>query len=267
MQFQIDGTNAGSPVTLSNGTATYETSTLAVGSHSVAAIYSGDSDFAGNISPIFSQTVIITSCVGTEILGDGQPGFWSSDSTTWATSSQGLDGGSLISSTANGSTQSMAAWWFWMPAGVYEIDMTWPAADNLTAKLGLDLYDGVGNWIGQIPVNEQVAPSDFIDQGVAWKRLGSVDLTNDIFHISTWNSPTDGAIASTRSVCGRHRPSTMGRPDRRRSRGPIRQLFHGGRLLGHLDARRVRGQPYQCQHGRQRREHGHVDHAGDAGHV
>jgi hypothetical protein len=58
----------------------------------------------------------------------------------------------------------------------------------------LDLYDGVGNWIGQIPVNERIAPSDFTDQGVAWKRLGSVDITHNIFHISTWNSPTDGAI-------------------------------------------------------------------------
>ena len=81
-----------------------------------------------------------------------------------------------------------------MPAGVYEIDMTWTAASNLTTQLGLDLYDGVGNWIGQIPVNEQVAPSDFSEQGVQWKRLGSIDITSNIFHISTWNSPTDGAI-------------------------------------------------------------------------
>ena len=82
-----------------------------------------------------------------------------------------------------------------MPAGTYEIDMTWPAAANLTTKLGLDLYDGVGNWTGQIVVNERVAPSDFTDQGVEWKRLGSFKLTNNIFHVSTWNSPTDGAIA------------------------------------------------------------------------
>ena len=140
-------------------------------------------------------TNVSTSTIATEILGDGQPGFWSSASTTWTTSTEGLDGGSLVSSPSNGSQQSQAAWWFSMPAGVYEIDMTWPAASSLTANLGLDLYDGVGNFVGQIPVNEQVAPNDFTDQGVPWKRLGSIKLTNNIFHISTWNRPIDGAIA------------------------------------------------------------------------
>ena len=130
-----------------------------------------------------------------EILDNSQPGFWSSDSGTWTTATTGLNGSSLVSSTPNGSKQSQAAWWFSVPAGVYEIDASWPAAGNLTTQLGLDLYDGVGNWIGQIPVNERVAPSDFTEDGVQWKRLGSVDITNNIFHISTWNSPTDGAIA------------------------------------------------------------------------
>ena len=35
LQFVIDGTNAGSPVTLAGGAATYWTSTLAVGNHTV----------------------------------------------------------------------------------------------------------------------------------------------------------------------------------------------------------------------------------------
>ena len=131
---------------------------------------------------------------GRQIVGDGQPGFWSSSNTTWSNSRQGRDGGSLTSSTLRGSKQSMAAWWFSMPAGTYDLAVTYSAGSNLTTHLGLDLYDGVGNWIGQIPVNERVAPSDFTDQGVSWKRLGSVKLTNNLFHISTWNSPTDGAI-------------------------------------------------------------------------
>jgi hypothetical protein len=138
-------------------------------------------------------TSVVT--IGSEILDNSQPGFWSSSASTWTTSAQGLGGGSLLSSTANGSKQSQAAWWFSMPAGVYEIDMTWPASGNLTTKLGLDLYDGVGNWIGQFTVNEQVAPSDFSDQGAEWKRVGSIRLTNNVFRISTWNSATDGAIA------------------------------------------------------------------------
>ena len=58
MQFMIDGTLAGGPVTLTNGTAAYTASTLAVGSHNVAATYTpatGDG-FAGS-SGSTSQTV------------------------------------------------------------------------------------------------------------------------------------------------------------------------------------------------------------------
>ena len=58
VQFQIDGTNAGSPVALSGDTAAYTTSTLAAGSHSIVAVYSGDSSFMGSTSPTFTQNVV-----------------------------------------------------------------------------------------------------------------------------------------------------------------------------------------------------------------
>ncbi|MGA2256919.1 MAG: hypothetical protein ABSG53_19885 [Thermoguttaceae bacterium] len=132
--------------------------------------------------------------VGQEILDNSQPGFWSTSSSTWTTTNNGLGGSSLVSSTANASEESQAAWWFSMPAGVYEISITYTAGSNLTEDLGLDLYDGVGNWIGQIPVDEQVAPNSFTEDGVAWENLGAFNLASNVFHISTWNSSSDGAI-------------------------------------------------------------------------
>ena len=57
VQFKIDGNNVGSPQTLSGGVATYSTSTLAVGSHSVTAVYSGDGNFVGGTSPTFNEGV------------------------------------------------------------------------------------------------------------------------------------------------------------------------------------------------------------------
>jgi hypothetical protein len=42
---------------LSDGTATYSTSTLPVGSHFIMAVYSGDTNFAGSISSALTQTV------------------------------------------------------------------------------------------------------------------------------------------------------------------------------------------------------------------
>ena len=54
--FQDGGAALGSPA-LSNGTATYTTSTLSVGSHTITAVYSGDSNFAGSTSSALTQTV------------------------------------------------------------------------------------------------------------------------------------------------------------------------------------------------------------------
>ncbi len=47
VRFLIDGVLAGSPVTLSGGTATYSTASLSHGTHSVTAEYAGDGNFTG----------------------------------------------------------------------------------------------------------------------------------------------------------------------------------------------------------------------------
>ena len=58
VQFQIDGGNVAGPATLSGNTATYNTSTLAAGSHSIVAIYSGDVNFTGSTSATFTQNIV-----------------------------------------------------------------------------------------------------------------------------------------------------------------------------------------------------------------
>ena len=59
VQFVIDGANFGSPVPLGpGGTATSaSTTTLAAGSHTVTAVYSGDANFTGSTSAGLTQTV------------------------------------------------------------------------------------------------------------------------------------------------------------------------------------------------------------------
>ncbi len=57
VQFYDGATALGSPVTISNSTATYTTSALTAGSHSITAVYSGDASYAGSTSSALSQTV------------------------------------------------------------------------------------------------------------------------------------------------------------------------------------------------------------------
>jgi hypothetical protein len=53
----MDGTATLVSATLSNGSATYTTSALAAGSHSVTAVYSGDAKFAAATSAVLTQAV------------------------------------------------------------------------------------------------------------------------------------------------------------------------------------------------------------------
>ena len=71
VQFQIDGSNVGSPVTLSNGTASYTTPILADGSHSIVAVYSGDTNFMPSTSPGFNFTYDTTPPTVTNVLVRG----------------------------------------------------------------------------------------------------------------------------------------------------------------------------------------------------
>jgi hypothetical protein len=58
VQFSINGSSVGSPVTLSSGTATYATSTLTLGTHSVTAAYTtNSSNYNSSSSSTFTQTV------------------------------------------------------------------------------------------------------------------------------------------------------------------------------------------------------------------
>jgi hypothetical protein len=61
----LDGTTVLGTITLANGKAAFSSSTLAVGIHSITAVYSGDSFFNPNTSSILKQTVNKTSTTTT----------------------------------------------------------------------------------------------------------------------------------------------------------------------------------------------------------
>jgi hypothetical protein len=82
VQFIVDGSNAGSPVTVSSAsgvtTASFSTATLAVGVHTIAASYSGDSSFLGSMAAALAQMVgkagtntALVSAVNPSVTGQG----------------------------------------------------------------------------------------------------------------------------------------------------------------------------------------------------
>lgn len=70
--FTIDGA-AQTPVALSNGQATFSTSTLSAGTHIVTAAYSGDGNFNGGTSAALSHTVNQTKAATTTVIHSSAP--------------------------------------------------------------------------------------------------------------------------------------------------------------------------------------------------
>jgi hypothetical protein len=63
VQFQIDGTNFGSPATLSGGKAVSgSTTTLSIGSHNITATYSGDSTYGSSTASLVQKVLCKTVC-------------------------------------------------------------------------------------------------------------------------------------------------------------------------------------------------------------
>src|SRR5262249_3147984 len=57
----LDGTNGLGSGTLSSGQASFGTAALTKGSHSITAVYSGDTTFADSTSPVVNQSVLAST--------------------------------------------------------------------------------------------------------------------------------------------------------------------------------------------------------------
>ena len=80
VQFSVDGTVAGTPVSLSGGSATYATTSLSVGPHTITAAYGGDGSNGASTSSALTQTVNASATTPvTHLLWsnpDGKAAFW-----------------------------------------------------------------------------------------------------------------------------------------------------------------------------------------------
>jgi hypothetical protein len=118
VQF-LDGTTVLATQTLASGVATYATSTLALGSHSITVSYSGDGNFTPGTSSVLTQTVNqdSTTTTVTSSVNPSAPGHPVTFTATVAANSPGhgtptgqvtfMDGGTVLgSATLSGGTAS-----------------------------------------------------------------------------------------------------------------------------------------------------------------
>ena len=146
VQFQIDGSNAGSPASLNGNTATYTTSTLASGTHSVVAVYSGNSNFSGSTSSTFTQSINSPPTVATaasatpstitgnttalSVVGADVDTGQSSLTYTWATTGTPP---AAVSYSLNGTNAAQNTTATFSKAGTYNFQVTMTDPGGLTA--------------------------------------------------------------------------------------------------------------------------------------
>ncbi len=83
VQFYDSGTALGPAETVSGGVATLTTSSLALGSHPITAIYSGDANFQGSTTlGTFSQVVNQAGTATSLVTSRPIPGRWACPSRT-----------------------------------------------------------------------------------------------------------------------------------------------------------------------------------------
>ena len=77
VQFSVDGVAVGGPVTLSGGTAAFTISTLAVGVHTVTAVYTPDvGDFTGSNGSIGQRVGAVATSATDAERGSGDSNVW-----------------------------------------------------------------------------------------------------------------------------------------------------------------------------------------------
>jgi streptogramin lyase len=144
VDFFVDGSDVSGPVSLAGGSASFSTSSLMVGTHSVAAIYSGDSNYSTSTSAIMSQTVNQDSTT-TSIVSSANPSVFGQSVTFTATvaanSSSNVpsgtvtfeDGGiSIGSGTLSGGSASLAT--SALAAGTHTITVSYSGDANFTGS-------------------------------------------------------------------------------------------------------------------------------------
>lgn len=85
VQFNVDGAGIGAPVPVSGGRATKSTTTLAVGSHTVSAVFSGDASFNGSTGTLASAQVVNKAGTTTSVTSSVNPSVFGQPVTFTAT--------------------------------------------------------------------------------------------------------------------------------------------------------------------------------------
>jgi hypothetical protein len=114
-----------------------------------------------------------------QFVNDADSGF--STTGSWVPfAGQGYQ--SEVHYAAAGSGSSGARWTAAVTPGQYQVAVTWSPHSNRATDAPFSVWDDSVN-LGETAVNQQLAPTDFLDQGTSWKSLGTFIVTGNMLTV------------------------------------------------------------------------------------
>ncbi|HLJ96973.1 MAG TPA: Ig-like domain-containing protein, partial [Gemmataceae bacterium] len=161
VQFQIDGSDAGSPVsvTITGGviTASFSTASLTAGSYTITASYSGDSSFAGSRGTLASGQTVNQTAAAVQVVSSANASVFGQNVTFTATISaqdpgtpagtvqfkiDGSDAGTPVSVTTLGGVTTASFGTSSLTVGSHAITASYSGGGNFSSGSGT-LADGL----------------------------------------------------------------------------------------------------------------------------
>ena len=127
--------------------------------------------------------------VTTQIIDNGDPGFSAPSFTPY---DQGFRGD--IHFSANGNGSNVATWTFGVTPGQYKVAATWTTHSNRAKDSPFTVFNG-STALSTIDLNQELAPSDFFDQGVGWEDLGQFAISGNELVVQLTNDANQYVIA------------------------------------------------------------------------
>jgi hypothetical protein len=141
----------------------------------------GNNPYAFTVSGTVTDTLIADDGDAT---GFSTVGSW----TLWT----GFGYHNQVHQGTAGTGSDKATWTFAVVPGAYQVAVTWVAHPNRADNAPYTVLDGTTS-LGTVRVNQQLAPSDFTDQGVGWKVLGTYTVTGSTLVVQLSND-ADGYL-------------------------------------------------------------------------
>ncbi len=149
---------------------------------------------AGLIDPVGDCTIVYAAePLGEETIDNGAAGY--SANSGWYTLTNTLAHQLDYDYHAAGDGSGVATWTFAsLPAGNYQVFTRWIPFLNRATNAPFTIYDG-NTPLATIPVNQQLAPTGDISNGITWQSLGTFTVTGNTLRVRLSDNANGYVIA------------------------------------------------------------------------